>query len=263
MTLLLKVQLAVTRTEGKTLISESNLLLDDPGKAGMLDDELYFVHETTQMIGEVETKVFIIISEKRMAEEKRTLFARLESLEKDFNGQPWHPGIPGELADRAGKLDTCLEAVEEQGKVAVRRKRNAISQLANRCGKMILLTSRDVQWKEALMTYRQRDEAEHDFGQLKGDIDIMPLGVSSMASLRSLSFILFISLQLRSLLLQRARNAELLGKIWVEEMLRILTMRKITRIGQVWRLNEVAKKQRELCSALGVKALALPDLVNK
>jgi transposase len=197
-----------------------------------------------------------------MAEEKRTLFARLEAIENMYNGQAWHAGISQELSSWAGRLDTCLEAVEVNGKVEVRRKRNAIAQMTNRCGKMILLTSRNVSWKEALMTYRQRDEAEQDFGQLKDDIEIMPMGVGKMSTLRGLAFILFLSLQLRSLLLQRARKAKLLGKMWIEELLRILGMLKVTRIGQEWRLNEVTKKQRELCSALGVKALALPDLVT-
>jgi transposase len=238
----------------KELISESNQLLDDPDKGHMLDKELYFVHETKVMVAEQPLNAFLVMSEKRRADERKTLFSRLEELEKEFAGRKWHPGMPAELADWAGNISTCLEALEGEGMVKVVRKRNAISQMANRCGKTILLTSRDMSWQEALTVYRQRDEAEADFDQLKNDLQALPLRVAGMATLQGLLLILFLSLLLRSLLLQRARRAKLLGKMWTEEMLRLMGMLKVTLIGQEWRMAEVTKKQRELFQAMGVKA---------
>jgi transposase len=249
----------------KELLSESNQLLEDPDKGHMLDKELYFVHETKVELAGRQLNAFLIMSEKRRAEERRTLFSRLEELEKAFAGKRWHPGVPGELAAWAHDLQTCLEASDDVGKVKVERKRNAISQLANRCGKTILLTSRDMSWQEALAVYRQRDEVETDFDQLKNDLQALPLRVAGMATLQGQLFVLFLSLLLRSFLLQRARDAKLLGKLWTEEMLRMLGMLKVTQIGQVWRVNEVTKKQRELFEVLGAKApsTASPLVIKK
>jgi transposase len=249
----------------KELISESNQLLDDPDRGHMLDGDLYFVHETKVTVAGRRLNAFLVMSEKRRAEERRTLFSRLEELEKEFADKDWHPGVPGELAAWAHDLETCLEASDDGGKVRVVRKRNAISQLANRCGKTILLTSRDMTWKDALTVYRQRDEAEAGFDQLKNELQTLPLRVSGMATLQGLLLVLFLSLLLRGLLLRRAREANLLGKIWTEEMLRILGMLKVTLIGQQWRVNEVTRKQRELFEALGAKApsTASPLVINK
>jgi transposase len=249
----------------KELISASNQLLDDPDKGHMLDKELYFVHETKVEMAGRQLNAFLIMSEKRRAEERKTLFSRLEELEKEFSGRSWHPGVPAELADWAKELSTCLEAVEQGGGVKVVRKRNAISQMANRCGKTILLASKDMDWQKALSVYRQRDEAEADFDQLKNELQALPLRVAGFATLQGLLLILFLSLLLRGMLLNRARKAGLLGKLWTEEMLRILSMLKVTLIGQQWRVNEVTKKRRELFEALGVKApeTASPLVINK
>lgn len=238
----------------KELMSESNQLLDDPDKGHMLDKELYFVHRTEVEVSGHGLHAFLVMSEKRRAEERRTLYSRLEELEKEFSGKKWHPGVPSELADKAGNLRTCLEARNDTGSTAVVRKRNAISQMANRCGKMILLSSKEMDWREAISVYRQRDEAEDDFSQLKNELQALPLRVSSSASMHGLLFVLFLSLLLRSHLLNRARKAKLLGKMWTDEMLRFLGVLKVTQVGREWRINEVTRQRRELFKALGIEA---------
>ncbi len=141
------------------------------------------------------------------------MFSRLEELEKEFAGKRWHPGVPSELADKAGNLRTCLEAKNDHGSAAVVRKRYAISQMANRCGKMILLSSKEMDWQEAVSAYWHRDEAEDDFSQIKNELQALPLRVAGPATLQGLLLILFLSLLLRSHLLNRAKKAKRLGKM--------------------------------------------------
>lgn len=236
----------------KELMSESNRVLEDPGNGHMLDKELYFAHSTSTEISGRSLRAFLIMSENRRAEERKMLYSRLEELEKEFSGKKWHPQVPSELADKAGNLRTCLGARDDNGTVAVVRKRNAISQMANRCGKMILLSSKEMDWKEALACYRQRDRAEDDFGQLKNELQA--LRGSPSASMHGLLFVMFLSLLLRSHLLNRARKAKLPGKTWTDEMLRFLGVLKVTQVGGEWRLNEVTGQRRELFEALGVEA---------
>lgn len=238
----------------KELMSESNQLLDDPDKGHMLDKELFFVHRAEVEVSGHGLHAFLIMSEKRRAEERKTVFSRLEELENAFSGKRWHPGVPSELADKAGNLRTCLEARDDDGAVVLVRKRNAISQMTNRCGKMILLSSKDMSWQEAVSVYRQRDEAESDFSDLKNELQALPLRVAGLATLQGLLFVLFLSLLLRSHLLNRARKAKLLGRTWTDEMLRTLGLLKVSQAGREWRVNEVTKGRRELFKALGVES---------
>lgn len=79
--------------------------------------------------------------------------------------------------------------------------------------------------------------------------------VSSSASLRGHLFVL------RSLVLERASGAKLLGKYWIDDMLLELVKLKATRIGGDWRLSEMTRKQRELLLKLEVP-LPQDSLVN-
>ena len=136
--------------------------------------------------------------------------------------------------------------------IHLRRRSNAISQAVNRFGKVILLSSTKRRWEEVLSLYRQRDAVEKEFDNLKNDLDVMPLRVSKLSTLRGLLFIFFISLVIRSLLLQKARNAELLGKNSIEDILLDLAKLRAVKIGGVWKLTEITKKERIVLEKMGV-----------
>ena len=240
------------RGVAKRLVTESNRTLSDPRLGHILDGELYRVHESRVDIAGRDLTAFVIVSEKRMADEKRTLFSRLQDIEASLNSRKWHPGMKAVLNDVAKRHAPFLTVRNVDGVVRLERRRNAIAQAENRCGKMLLMTSKDMSWNEALTRYRLRDEAERDFDQLKNELGAEPLRVSSPASLRGHLFVLFVSLVLRSLLLERASGAKLLGKYWIDDMLLELAKLKATRIGEDWRLSEMTRKQRELLLKLGV-----------
>lgn len=240
----------------KRLVSQSNRALDDPRLGHLLDSKLYRVFETTVQLAGRTLKAFVIVSEERRTMETRNLYARLEDIEAAMNGKDWHPRMRDALRNVAKREATCFTLRNVDGKVQLERKRKAVAQSENRCGKTILLTSQDLDWQQALTHYRQRGEVENDFDQLKNELLAEPLRVSSPQSLRGLLFIMFVSLVLRSMLLERARQAKLLGKRWVDDMMLEMRKLKATRIGSVWRLSEVTKSMRDLLKALKI---ALPD----
>lgn len=97
-----------------------------------------------------------------------------------------------------------------------------------------------------LSLYRERDEVEKKFDDLKNELEVMPLRVQKMETLQGVLFIFFLSLVLRALLLRRARNAKLLEKSSIEEILLELAKIRAVKVGGKWRLTEISKKNREL-----------------
>jgi len=67
-----------------------------------------------------------------------------------------------------------------------------------------------------------------------------------LKTLQGLLFVFFISLILRAILLRRAREAGLLDKKSIEEILMELAKLRAVKIGGKWRLTEISKKQRTI-----------------
>jgi transposase len=140
---------------------------------------------------------------------------------------------------------------------------NAISQAVNRFGKTILLSSSKRNWDEVLALYRERDEVEKKFDDLKNELEVMPLRVQKVETLQGLLFIFFISLILRAILLRRAREAKLLDKSSVEEILMELSKLRAVKVGGKWRLTEVSKKQRMILEKMEINVPVEANMVIK
>ena len=140
---------------------------------------------------------------------------------------------------------------------------NAISQAVNRFGKTILLSSSKRTWDEVLSLYRERDEVEKKFYDLKNELEVMPLRVQKVETLQGLLFIFFISLILRAILLRRAREAKLLDKSSIEEILMELSKLRAVKVGGKWRLTEVSKKQRMILEKMEISVPVEANMVIK
>ena len=108
---------------------------------------------------------------------------------------------------------------------------------------------------KCLSMYRERDEIEKSFKALKNEIDILPLNTHSEKTTRGFIFIAFLSLIIRSRLINMMREAKLLDKYSVELLL--LQLEKFRKIsladGQIID-TEMTKKQREIIQALNLCA---------
>ena len=143
------------------------------------------------------------------------------------------------------------------------RRVNAISQAVNRFGKTILLSSSKRSWDEVLSLYRERDEVEKKFDDLKNELEVMPLRVQKVETLQGLLFNFVISLILRAILLRRAREAKLLDKSSVEEILMELSKLRAVKVGGKWRLTEVSKKQRMILEKMEISVPVEANMVIK
>jgi transposase len=245
--------------EAKMLMSESVKPLEDTTNAHVFNGSVYRVNETSSFIGEHSVRTIVYQDDDRRNQEIKTLFSRLDAFEKRMKNTKWHPNIIKELA-KSGDRD-LLKMFEmsrgDEGTVAVARRRNSVSAAENRCGKLILLTTSRRSWDELLAVYRKRNDIEADFSMLKSDLEGGVRYLSSNDSMEGMIFVEFLSLVLRTELLNRVRTADL-ADIWVPDIVNTMNKLKITLVGSRWRLNEVTKKQRELYRKLGVSP---PDLV--
>jgi transposase len=134
-------------------------------------------------------------------------------------------------------------------------KQNAVAQRMNKMGKYILFYSGDFDWMKCLTLYRDREEIEKSFKALKNEIDILPLNTHSEKTTRGFIFIAFLSLIIRTRLINMMREAELLDKYSVELLLlQLEKLRKITLADGQILVTEMTKKQREIFQALSLCA---------
>jgi len=114
-----------------------------------------------------------------------------------------------------------------------------------------------------LSLYRERDEVEKKFDDLKNELEAMPLRVQKIETLQGLLFIFFVSLIMRAILLRKARDAELLDKKSIEEILLELAKLRAVKVGGKWRLTEISKKQRTILEKMKIGIPVEANLVIK
>jgi len=57
---------------------------------------------------------------------------------------------------------------------------------SNRFGKTILISATKLSWEEVLSLYRERDEVEKKFDDLKNELEVTPLRIQKVETLKGL-----------------------------------------------------------------------------
>ncbi len=248
---------------GKGLISETNKDIENPANAKRFGGDIYYVLESEVEIGGVNLYGYVLFNKKREGQEINSFFNRLIDIESALHGNEFR-GNPFDHFERtAGNFARYFDCTVDGKTILLRRRVNAISQAINRFGKTILISSTKRSWDEVLSLYRERDEVEKKFDDLKNELDVMPLRVQKVATLQGLLFIFFLSLVLRAILLRRARNAKLLEKSSIEEILMELAKLRAVKIGGKWRLTEISKKQRTIFEKMKIGVPVEANMVIK
>lgn len=247
---------------GKGLISETNRDIENPANAKRFGGDIFYVLESEVQIGEVKAYGYVLYNKKREALETNSFYNRLIDIECALQGNEFRNPID-QFKRTAGNFERYFEYSIDGKKISLHRRVNAISQAVNRFGKTILLSATKRNWDEVLSLYRERDEVEKKFDELKNELDILPLRVQKIETLQGLLFIFFISLILRALLIRRARDAMLLDKNSIEEILMELAKLRAVKVGGKWRMTEISKKQRTIFEKLKTAIPIEANLVIK
>ena len=247
---------------GKGLISETNKDIENPANAKRFGGDIFYVLENEVHIDEVKAYGYVLYSKKREGLETNSFYNRLIDIECALQGKEFRNPID-QFKRTAGNFERYFECNVDGKTINLRRRVNAISQAVNRFGKTILLSATKRSWDEVLSLYRERDEVEKKFDELKNELEVMPLRVQKIETLQGLLFVFFISLILRALLLRRARDAQLLDKSSIEEIFMELAKLRAVKVGGKWRLTEISKKQRTLFEKLKIGVPVEASLVIK
>ena len=241
----------------KQLMTEAQKDIDDVKYLHKFNKDPIFAKPITYNIESIEVHGYVYYDPKLEQTDKQTLLSRLYDIREELlkvhlrkNSNPYVV-----FKEKAQGFENFfdLQVVDNRFEVAI--KQNAVAQRMNKMGKYILFYSGDFDWIKCLSVYRERDEIEKSFKALKNEIDILPLNTHSEKTTRGFIFIAFLSLIIRTRLINKMREAELLDKYSVELLLlQVEKLRKITlEDGQIF-VTEMTKKQRELLQALNLCA---------
>ncbi len=247
---------------GKGLISETNRDIENPANARRFGGDIFYVLESDIQIGEVNAYGYVLFNKKQEGLETNSFYNRLIDIESAVIEKGFKNPI-GQFKQIAGNFERYFEYTVDGETIHLRRRINAISQAVNRFGKVLLLSATKRRWDEVLSLYRERDEVEKKFDDLKNELEAMPLRVQKIETLQGLLFIFFISLILRAILLRRAREAELLDKKSIEEILMELAKLRAAKVGGKWKLTEISKKQRTIMEKMNIEIPVDASLVIK
>jgi len=101
------------------------------------------------------------------------------------------------------------------------------------------------------------------FDDLMNELEAMPLRVQKIETLQGLLFIFFTSLVMWEILLRRARDAELLDKKSIEEILMELAKPRAVKVGGKWKLIDISKKQRTILEKMKIEIPIEASLIIK
>jgi len=237
----------------KQLMTDAQKDIDDVKYLHKFNKDPIFAKPITYNLDSIEVHGYVYYDPKLEQTEKQTLLSRLydireELLKVRLNKNNNHYAV---FKEKAHGFANFFEWNVVDNRFNVEIKQNAVAQRMNKMGKYILFYSGDFDWMKCLSMYRERDEIEKSFKALKNEIDILPLNTHSEKTTRGFIFIAFLSLIIRSRLINMMREAKILDKYSVELLLlQLEKLRKITLADGLISVTEMTKKQREIIQAL-------------
>jgi transposase len=244
-------------TDLKQLLTEAQKDIDDVKYLHKFNKDPIFAKPISYNLDSIEVHGYVYYDPKLEQTEKQTLLSRLydirEELLKVRLNKKSNPYVV--FKEKAQGFGNFFDwnVIDNHFNVAI--KQNAVAQRMNKMGKYIIFYSGDFDEMKCLSLYRERDEIEKSFKALKSEIDILPLNTHSDKTTRGFIFIAFLSLIIRTRLMNMMRDAEILDKYSVELLL--LQLEKFRKIaladGQII-VTEMTKKQREIIQALNLCA---------
>jgi len=241
----------------KQLMTEAQKDIDDVKYLHKFNKEPIFAKPITYNIDSREVNGYVYYDPKLEQTEKQTFLSRLYDIREDLLKARLHKNSNPHAVfkDKAQGFGNFFDWKVIDNRFDVAIKQNAVTQRMNKMGKYILFYSGDFDWMKCLSLYREREEIEKSFKALKNEIDILPLNTHSEKTTRGFIFIAFLSLIIRTRLMNMMRDAGLLDKYSVELLL--LQLEKLRKIaladGQIF-VTEMTKKQRDILQALNLCA---------
>ena len=244
---------ATSLKEIKELLTEVQRDLTDPQYLKKYHKNPLFVKPVTFSLHDMKVNGFCYYDPKREQDERNLLYLRLHDMKAKLESvrvPRWRK--PEDLfKELTGKLMNFFTWTVDGDRFVVSIKTNAVTQRMNRMGNQIIFSTGNLDWRECLSCYRERDAVEKAFRTIKNDLLTLPLNARNESSVRGFIFINFISLIIRLRLLRLMKESDLIKEFTVNGLL--LELSKIKKIqlanGEII-VSEITKKQRTILDAL-------------
>lgn len=237
----------------KILMTEAQKDIDNVKYLHKFGEDPIFAKPVTYNLNTTPVNGYAYYDPQREQTEKSTLLRRLHDVREELLKVHLRKGTNAAVVfkDKANGFAHFFDWNVVENRFEVTIKQNAVTQRMNKMGKYIIFYSGTFDWLECLSIYRDRDEIEKSFKALKNELDILPLNTHSDKTTKGFIFIGFLSLIIRTKLMNRMRESKLLTKYSIEKL--ILQLEKLRKIqladGQIF-ITEMTKKQREIFQAL-------------
>jgi transposase len=257
------IPLPLTLNKANQLLTQSKRALTSPLNHFCYQGRVIFYWKGKYLLEKTELVTYVYLDEKRRAEEMEHFLTRLDELKRIVESKPFK-----HLLQVKQFLEACWKGstkwfqinLDQQGRVTLQKKCNALSLRMNRMGKMILITNTDLGYEETLEWYRRRDEVEKLFRTLKSSLQGKRLRTHSRTTTEGRLFIIFLALILYTAVLKRLKQQGLLQKYSTSEIfLELRKIKAITLSNNKTILSEITKKQRELFQKLDIPIPVAPS----
>lgn len=180
---------------------------------------------------------------------KEALFAHIAKL-KDFAVQETEKALQDKECKKY--LNIRRSSKTDIGYTVTIRKEEFQKRL-NYAGWMVLISNDELDAKEALAIYREKDVVEKGFMRLKSSLDLSRIRVHSNERMLNKTFVSFISLILLSHIHRTMLEQGLYEKMTMKQMLLTLAKIRLQEINDVRILFPLTKEQRKIFKAFDVK----------
>lgn len=142
----------------------------------------------------------------------------------------------------------------EKGNIIAVAKDDIIEKHMKKYGYFSLISNENLEAREILSIYRQKDVAEKAFHNIKDRLDARRLRVSSKPTMDGKIFVTFVSLVILSYIKNKMSEKELYKKYTTQELLDELDLiESYERGNEKLKLAEVTKKQKEIFKYMDIK----------
>jgi len=238
----------------RKIVSRERRKVEIPENIHRYEGRIIGVVEGEEEIQGVKVHYYLYRDPEREEEERRRFFEKLMEIEEKVEAKELRRGerMKDVVEEIAEKFACYLSFRREGNRIKVKRKNKAISRVLNRMGKEIIISSDILPWDVILHLYQSKEGIERAFRSIKNELEGLPLRVHKEETLRGYLFITFLSLILRSHILERMRESGLGKKLSLNAL--FLSLRKLRLVGfqKSSHLTEISKKQREILEKLKI-----------
>ena len=236
---------------GKGILADSNRIFRGSANTYVFNGTVFRIAEMDACGG----RAVVILNEKRRNDELLTFYSELEDFETRASQIDWSDDAESVMAGRHDPygVSGLFTYSEKDGKIAVSRKRKAVTAIENRCGKTVILTNTDHDWKEIILQWRKHAAVEYCMRIFKTDLEGSARLFPSLQSAYGALLMEVVSMSIQSRLVYLLDTSSFAHRLDLMTAIAEMEKLKVVKINEEWKLGEISPFQKSIMEAVGVE----------